>query len=121
MTPDKMMKTIYSNIMDYRKMMCFHWTPSDIYHVIQTLNNCHSPASSSIFFISYYGLPRSFIVSVREINMFFLEKLRMELKYHHYDVTDVEVFIVFYHTKTTTDTKTQQRIFHNVKTALLFF
>jgi len=34
MTPDKIMKMIYSYIMVYRKMMCFHWTPSDIYHVI---------------------------------------------------------------------------------------
>ena len=40
------------------------------------------------------------------INMFFLEKVRMELNSHHYDVTDVDVFYVFYHTKMMSDTKT---------------
>jgi hypothetical protein len=35
-----------------------------------------------------------------------VEKLRMELKCHYYDVTDVDVFNVFYHKKTMSDTET---------------
>ena len=50
---------------------------------------------------------------VGKINMFFSEKLRMELKCHRSDVTDVDVFNVFYHTKTTSDTETG--FFPNVK------
>jgi hypothetical protein len=65
---------------------------------VSNIENCHSPG------VSYYGLPRSFLVLIREINMFFLEKLRLRLEYDRYDVTDVDVFIVFYHTKTTSDT-----------------
>ena len=35
-----------------------------------------------------------------------VEKLGMELKCHYYDVTNVDVFNVFYHKKTMSDTET---------------
>jgi len=56
--------------------------------------------------LSYYCLPRSFLVLVGKINMFFLEKLRMEMKCHHYDVTDVDVLNLFSHTKMRSDMET---------------
>jgi hypothetical protein len=43
--------------------------------------------SSSICFLSYYSYQGYFLVLVGKIKRFLLEKLRMELKYHHYDVT----------------------------------
>lgn len=42
--------------------------------------------------------------------MFFLEKLGMEMKCYRYDITDTDVFSVFYHTKTTSDTEPDSRI-----------
>jgi hypothetical protein len=77
----------------------------------------YSPAStsSSIGFLSYYGLPGYFLVLIGKISMFFLEKLRIELKCHHSNATDVDIFTVFYYTKTTSDTK---QTFRNVITVV---
>lgn len=44
--------------------------------------------------------------------MFFLEKCTIELKCHRYDVTDGDIFNVFFRTKTASET---QQIFCNVK------
>jgi hypothetical protein len=75
----------------------------DMYHVIKGLK---PPASSSISILPYYGLSDNFIVLIGKISMFFLKKSRMELKCKCYDVTDVEVLNVFYHTKSSSDTET---------------
>jgi hypothetical protein len=40
-----------------------------------------------------------------KINMFFLGKLRMELKCHRFDVTDVDIFYIFYRAKMTSNTE----------------
>ena len=61
--------------------------------VIDNYEKRHSPASSSIDVLSYYSLPSHFLVLGGKINMFFLGKLRMELKCHRYDVTDVDIFL----------------------------
>jgi hypothetical protein len=47
-----------------------------------------------------------FLVLVGKINMFFLEKLRMEMKCHHYDVMEVDFLNLFSHTKTRSDMET---------------
>lgn len=75
----------------------------DMYHVIKGLK---PSASSSISILPYYGLSDNFIVLIGKISMFFLKKSRMELKCKCYDVMDVEVLNVFYHTKSTSDTET---------------
>ena len=58
-----------------------------------------TPSIGFLYHITAYE--GHFIVLVGKINMFSSEKLRMELKCHRSDVTDVDVFNVFYHTKTT--------------------
>jgi hypothetical protein len=50
--------------------------------------------------ISYYSLPDHFFVMTGKIDMLVQEKFRIELKYHRFDVSDVDVFNVFYNTKT---------------------
>ena len=73
----------------------------------------HSPASSSIVFsyvfTAYQG---NFLVLIGGRNMFFLKKCTIDLKCHRYDVTDGDIFNVFFRTKTASET---QQIFCNVK------
>jgi hypothetical protein len=68
-----------------------------------------SPANPSIGFLFCYGfikLPSHFLVLVGKIKCSFWKKLRMELKCRRYDVTDGDVYSIFYLTKTMSDTET---------------
>ena len=63
-------------------------------------------------------LPRViFIVLVGKIVMVLLEKLKMELKYHHYDVMNVVFCKVFYHTKTKSDNRLSIMLIFRMKMA----
>lgn len=55
--------------------------------MIQMIKIVIRRASSSICLRSYCEYQCHFLVLVGKIKRFFLEKLRMELKYHRYDVT----------------------------------
>ena len=68
-------------------------------------NGIHVPVLA-LFFLIYYDLPSPFLVQVGKINMFCMEKTRMELKCDRYDVTDTDVLNVFYNTKTICNTET---------------
>lgn len=60
------------------------------------------PVLASVFNL-VTALSSHFLVVFCKINMYLLGKLRMELICHRYDVTNVDVFNVFYHTNMTSD------------------
>ena len=62
----------------------------------------------SVLALMFYPITADQVISLLlggKINMFFLGKLRMELKCHRFDVTDVDIFYVFYRAKMTSNTE----------------
>ena len=70
-----------------------------IYHFVQMMKNVTClPVLALVHYpvTTYQG---HFVELVAKINVFMEEKLRMELKCHRFDVTEVDVFSLFYHQK----------------------
>ena len=80
----------------------------DIYHVIRIMEKVIRRPVLALFFLFYYGLPRSLHWSVRETCS---SCENFELKCHHCDVVAVDVSIILYNTKTASGRK---QVFCNV-------